>query len=131
MPDESTRDALLGALDAKPDDAVTLAALADWFEERGETAAAACLRWAARNGRRPGFNPWQFTYGRFYWVRRGRRPIIDDEPAQLPAALWDGLDAHDEGRPVKSFKSYKSARLAYLALILAWEGLRRPVADDF
>jgi hypothetical protein len=121
MPDEAARDALFSALDTQRDDYLALAALADWFEENGETAAATCLHWVVRTRRRPGFNAAQMTYGRFYWELEGPSPIIDDPPARLPGPLWGALDAHDEGRPTVSFKSYKSARLAYMALVIAWE----------
>src|SRR5262245_32684215 len=100
MADESTRDALFDALESQRDDPITLAALADWFEEHDDASAAACLRWVARNGRRPGFNAWQFSYGRFFWELKGPRPIIDDPQSQLPAALWSALEGYDEGRPV-------------------------------
>jgi hypothetical protein len=115
-------DALFLALEERRDDHVALAALADWFEEQDDAGPAACFRWVIRTRRRPGYNPLQLTYGRFFWELEGPRPIIGDPPAQLPPELWHALDAHDEGRPTVSFKSYKTVRLAYLALALAWEG---------
>jgi hypothetical protein len=121
MADEAARDALFLALEAQRDDYFTLAALADWFEESGDAAPAACFRWVVRTHRRPGYNVLQLTYGRFYWELEGKHPVIGDPLAQLPQVLWRALDAHDEGRPTKSFKSYKSVRLAYLALAMAWE----------
>jgi hypothetical protein len=120
MDDEQAREALFLALEADAADRVVQAALADWFDEHGDTAAAACLRWLAARGRRPGFNSIQQTYGKFFWELDDRKPIINDPPAQLPGPLWQALRDNDEPHPVASFKSYRSARAAYLALLEAW-----------
>lgn len=124
MPDQAIRDALFATLESQRDDPITLAALADWFEEHDDAGAAACLRWVARNGRRPGFNSCQVNYGRYFWELQGPEPILDDPRAQLPAGLWIALEGYDEARPVNSFKSFASVRLAYFALLLAWERCR-------
>ena len=129
MRDETAREALLAALDADRADAVAQSALADWFEENGDQPAAACLRWAARNRRRPGHYPRQSDYGAYLWVRQEPQPIIPDPPAHLPEKLWLELKGNDEPHPVASFKSYGTARSAYLALVQAWRALGEPVAD--
>jgi hypothetical protein len=129
MSERSIGDALFGTLEQHRDDPFTLTALADWFEESDDVAAADCLRWVLRNRRRPGYNPSQVHYGRFYWELEAPQPIIGDPPAQLPPLLWSELTDYDEGRPVVSFKSYQCARLAYLALIAAWKRGGQRVAD--
>src|SRR5438093_1562964 len=82
--------------------------LADWFEEAGESAAAACLRWVTRNRRQPGFHPRPSIYGPFLWVRDEEHPIIADPPAHLPEKLWVALKDNDETEAVASFKSYRT-----------------------
>lgn len=121
MSDPASRDALLAALEHSPEDTVTVNALADWYEEQGDDAAAACLRWAARHGRRPGYNPGQRNFGKFFWEREEATPIIDDPPAQLPESLWLALAGNDEKYPVYSFKSYRTIRVALADLIAAWK----------
>src|SRR6516165_9564002 len=112
MRDED-REALLAALNVERGDAVSQNALADWFEEKGDSAAAACLRWVARNRRRPGHYPRASQYGHYFWELQEREPIINDPQAQLPAPLWRQLQNNDEKEPVASFKSYQSPRAAY------------------
>jgi hypothetical protein len=129
MRDETAREALLAALDADRGDAISINALGDWFEENGDQPAAACLRWVTRNARKPAHYPRQSDYGPFLWVRQGDQPIIDDRPAQLPEKLWLALKDNDEPHPVASFKSYQTARAAYLALVEAWRSLGEPVPD--
>jgi hypothetical protein len=129
MRDETAREALLAALDADRADGVAQSALADWFEESSDQPAAACLRWAARNRRRPGHFPRQSDYGAYLWVRQEEKPIFPDPPAHLPERLWVELAGNDEPHPVASFKSYATARAAYLALVEAWRALGEPVAD--
>jgi hypothetical protein len=101
-------------------DPASLAALADWHDENNQPASAECLRWALLEGRRPGFNPRQTTYGRYFWGRQEPHPILDDPPAQLPDPLWLALKNNDVPLPVGSFKSYPTARAAWLALLAAW-----------
>jgi hypothetical protein len=118
------RDALRGlfaALEEQPGDLVALAALADWYEEHGDADAVACLHWAARRERRPGLNPHQTTFGKFFWEREDPDPIINDPPAQLPGPLWLAVGDNDEPHAVGSYKSYKTAEAAYRALIEGWK----------
>lgn len=130
MSDHEYRDAFFAALELDREDAFALTALADWYEEHQDPQASTCLHWAARTGRRPGFNLYQFTYGRFYWVRQDPSPIIEDPRAELPPILWDALTDYDEGKPVISFKSYRSAQSAYLALLAAWKRLPDPLSQE-
>jgi hypothetical protein len=129
MRDDDVREALLTSLDADRDDAVSQNALADWFEEKSDAAAAACFRWVARNRRRPGHYPRATQYGHFFWELQEREPIINDAEAQLPAPLWRQLKDNDEETEVASFKSYQSARAAYADLVEAWRSLREAVPD--
>ena len=82
MRDELVRDALLAALDAEHDDAVSQAALADWYEEHGDPPAAACLRWLARDRRRPFYYPRPGDNGPFLWIMQEDDPIVADALAQ-------------------------------------------------
>jgi len=118
------RDALRGlfaALEEREPDPTAQAALADWYEEHGDAEAAACVRWLARRGARPGVNEHQTIFGRFFWEREGPDPILNDPPAQLPERLWLAAGDNDEPHPVGSFKSYKTAEAAYRALLAAWK----------
>jgi hypothetical protein len=121
MDDEQVREALFTAFDSDRGDRAALGALADWYEEHGEIDAAACLHWALALGRRPGFNERQQVYGQYFWVRQDEHPILDDPQAQLPEMLWEQLTDFDEPHSVASFKSYRSARAAFTALLAAWK----------
>jgi uncharacterized protein (TIGR02996 family) len=123
------QEGLLAALDAAPDDRVAQSALADWYEEHGEGGAAECLRWVVRNGRRPGYNEAQTTFGKYFWEREGTRPILNDPPAQLPDELWQAVGDNDEPHGVVSFKSYQRPRDAYAALLAGWNRVDGPVPD--
>jgi hypothetical protein len=129
MSEDVIREGLLAALDRALDDPVAPAALADWFEERGDATAAECLRWLVRNGRRPGCYEEQTLYGKFVWIRLEASPILNQPEAQLPERLWEALTGNDEPYQVLSFKSYQSIRRAFLALIEAWKRVGGPVAD--
>lgn len=103
--------------DAPP---LCLAALADWYEERGDTPAADCLRWAAERDRRPGLNT-RPTFGAYFWELDGPDPLFDAPRARLPGPLWRALGENGEPHPVGTFKSYLSVQAAYLALIAGWK----------
>ena len=129
MRDETAREALFAALDAEAADAVAQNALADWFEENGELSAAACLRWVARNRRRPGHYARPTGYGHAFWEMQEREPILNDPPAQLPPPLFRQLGDNDEKHPVASYTSYPSPRAAYAALLAAWKALGQDFPD--
>jgi len=119
------------ALEENPDDRVTLLALADWYEEQDEPAAACCLRWAV------GRDFWPFCYcastgltvssgawhdGWFWWAV--------DEPyhgrdwghapnCRLPRDVWGKL-RHTFDYDPAVFKEYPTRRAAYEALIDVW-----------
>jgi hypothetical protein len=131
MADPDPQGAFYLALEDNPGDRVTLAALADWYEEHDQLDAAAALRWAARLGR------WPFHYhanggltvasaawhdGWFWWSV--------DEPyhgrewghppsCRLPRAVWGKL-RHTFSYDPAVFKEYPTVRAAYEALIDAW-----------
>lgn len=123
------REALFAAIDDDRTDAVSINALGDWFEENGDSNAAVCLRWVTRNGRRPSSYPRPSILGPYLWVRQEQQPIIEDPAAQIPEKLWLELKDNDETEAVASFKSYRSPRAAYVALVEAWRALGEPVAD--
>lgn len=117
---------LFAALNQAGADPVCLRALADWFEEHDDLAAAACLRWLVEAGRRHGHSANQTSYGKFFWEREAPDPLLGDTQALLPEALWLALANNDEPHPVSCFKSYRSAEAAYRALIAAWKRAGAP-----
>ena len=118
-------------LEDHPDDWVTLLALADWYEERGEPDAADCLRWAARNGASPfcyhvnsnlKFSAPVWHDGWFWWAvdePYHGRDWGHDASCRLPQALWAKL-RHTFNYNPAVFKEYPTRRAAYEALIDAW-----------
>lgn len=123
--------ALYDALEAKPADAVTRRALADWYEEAGEARAAACLRWLAETKRAP------YRYSRrarklrhkheswrdgwYWWATANEQPGWGyPESATLPHAQWKAL-AHTFNYDPVAFKEYETVRGAVEALVAAWD----------
>jgi uncharacterized protein (TIGR02996 family) len=129
-------DALYRALDDRPGDAVTVLALADWYEEQDDPKAAECLRWTAKA------HHWPFRYwkngpaqiqsanwhdGWYWWA-------VDDPgfgadwghppECRLAPALWKLLRHTFDYNPAV-IKEYPTARSAYEALFEAWRKYRR------
>lgn len=127
--EDATLRGLFATLEESPADPVCLSALADWSEERGDSEAADCLRWAVRNGLRPGRVRGESPYGNFFWERKEQTPILNDPLAQLPEQLWLAVGDNEERHAVGSFKSYRTARAAYLALLTAWRRIGGEVKD--
>lgn len=120
------------SLEESPGDAVTLQALADWFEEEGQSDEAACLRWAVRRGLCP------------YRFRREADSAIPNSPTLKEGSLWWALDdphygntwGHPRSCRLASgiwkklshtfeyepavIKQYASVREAYEALLAIW-----------
>jgi hypothetical protein len=132
-------DGFFLALDEHPADELTSQALADWYEEHGQAAAATCLRWAARHSRRPflyrrldnvlTIEPGKdFREGWYWWGVQHQFHGGDwGHPAEcrLPPRLWELLPHTFPHRP-SVFKQYPARRAAYEALIAAWAAFHRP-----
>jgi uncharacterized protein (TIGR02996 family) len=119
------------SLDQAPDDQVTLLALADWYEEQGDTQAAACLRWTVRRG----LSPFRYRVGGavtqsgqewhdgWFWWTVDEPYFLDDWrfdiTCRLPRPLWAQL-RHSFAYEPGVFKQYPTRRSAYEALIEAW-----------
>lgn len=134
-------DAFYLALEDDPRDHVTRHALADWFDERGDADAAACLRWVIRHRVGP------FRYSRNAgltvhsadWREGWLWWAIDDTVlgldwghppwCRLPPEMWRRL-AHSFGYPPAVIKQYPTCREAYEELIRVWALVRpdRPAA---
>jgi len=133
MPDAPT--AFYLALEDEPHDAVTLQALADWYDDQGDADAAACLRWAVRRG----LGPYRYRKGAGLTIASegwhdGWLWWATDDPdfgrdwghppsCRLPSAVWKRL-RHTFGYPPAVFKEYPTSREAYEALIDAWARVR-------
>ncbi len=118
------------SLDESPGDAVTVLALADWYEEQGQPDSARCLRWAVRGMLYP------FRYRRGALARNGKDWhdgwfwwALDDPyegqawghplHCRLPLRVWNRLRHGFKYEP-RVFKEYPSQRAAYEALLEAW-----------
>lgn len=119
-------------LEESPGDRVTLLALADWYDECGDDAAAACLRWAVEQGRAPYLflrDAWTSRTGPawhdgwFWWALDHERYGMDwghSRECRLPERLWKLLRHTFDYQP-SVFKEYDTARSAYEALLDAWK----------
>jgi uncharacterized protein (TIGR02996 family) len=143
MPTRDSPDAFYLALDESPGDPVTTLALADWYEEQGNSRAADCLRWAAENAR------WPFQYrkggpvkvfsqkfheGWYWWAVADSSADLDwgaeadwghPRECRLPRPTWERLKYISPGYQPSVFKEYPSRRAAYEALFDAWLRRRR------
>ena len=122
-------DAFYHSLDESPDDATTLSALADWYEERGDTDRAACVRWTIRRG----IHPVRFVRDNaqavtvrgvswrdaWYWWVIDERNWAEVRACRLPPKLWNRL-AHSFPYEPGVFKDFPTRRAAYEALFEAW-----------
>src|SRR5262245_29400774 len=138
MPDDSL-DALYKALDDKPDDQVTIRALADWYEEHDNQDAAECLRWTAEEKKHPflykkrgggvsvSCKTWHDKW--LWWAifKEGEHEYGNDwghsPECRLPPGLWDKIKHTFDYDPAV-FKEYPSRRAAYEALFEAWPAFR-------
>ena len=122
-------DAFYRALDDAPDDATTLCALADWYEEQGDVSIAACVRWTIRLRLRPIRFSRVNDYGAlrvgptwnegWYWWVVDEPNWVEERACRLPPALWNRLD-HSFPYVPSIFKEYPTRREAYEALFEAW-----------
>ena len=122
-------DAFFRALDDAPDDATTLCALADWYEEQGDESIAACVRWTIRQGLRPyrfsradyreTLNVGSSMSDGWYWWVVDEPNGFEERSGRLPPALWNRLE-HSFPYMPSNLKEYPSRRSAYEALFEAW-----------
>jgi hypothetical protein len=128
MNDQALLEVLYRELESNPRDALTLSALADWYEEHGEADKADCLRWTARRNKRPHrYDPraMKVTHtawhkGWYWWARTGDgyhwgHPVS----CRLPATVWRPLRHGFKYNP-RVFKEYHTLRQAYEALFAVW-----------
>jgi hypothetical protein len=123
---------LYDALEARPDDRLTLLALADWYEENAHPGAAACLRWLAEEGKHPyryypsnGLRHHHPSWSAgWYWWTNDQEPENWGYPAacKLPYLLWDRLADTFSYDPIV-FKEYPTVRGTFEAAIAAWVAL--------
>ena len=126
-------NALYAELEVNPGDALTLLALADWFEENDLAKPSECVRWLAEMGKVPfrytsdaeiihHFEAWKD--GWYWWTTAASRKGWGyPKSCRLPRTLW-GRMAHTFDYPPRVFKEYPTVRGAIEAVILAWT--RRP-----
>ena len=125
-------DAFLLALEADPSDALSRLAYADWLEEQGYDARAACLRWTARAGKRPSPANIKSAGACLWWAKDdpsvlSRRPEISHRH-RLPEALYRATAALSDDEDSGASVYFRTRRDAELALQAAWEStpLARP-----
>jgi hypothetical protein len=133
MSETLTLTALYAALEADPGDAVTLNALADWFEENDQDKPAECVRWIAEMGKVPfhytaeadiihHYEGWKD--GWYWWTTAGEKKGWGYPKAcRLPRTLWGRMKHTFEYDPAV-FKEYPTVRGAIEAVIAVWK--RRP-----
>jgi hypothetical protein len=131
MADPDALTAFYLALEDDPGDQVTLLALADWYEEHDQLAAADALRWTVQHGRRPYCYPAdggltvsspEWHLGWFWWAVEDAVHTRDwghPPHCRLPRTVWEKLRHSFRHRPAV-FKEYPRVRDAYEALIDAW-----------
>ena len=131
MTETDTLDGFFLALRESPGDAVTLHALADWYEEQGRPSVAACVRWCLRRGRRPFqyrrgteglIDSPSFADGWFWWAV-GDGPHGNDwghpPTCRLPGVAWRLLDKRHSPTALV-VKHYPTLRAAYEAFFEVW-----------
>jgi hypothetical protein len=133
MAEPDPLDAFFLTLDEAPGDAVTLQALADWYEEQGQPDSARCVRWAVRCT----YYPFRYCEGAlkksgkdwhdgwYWWAlddpydgRGWGHPVY----CRLPRLVWNRL-RHGFAYEPRIFKEYPTQRAAYEALLEAWPQL--------
>jgi uncharacterized protein (TIGR02996 family) len=117
-------DALYAALDQDPTDALARVALADWYEEQGDTLAAQACRWILEKGKRP----YDYGDGRGWrwWCRHlGGRMDYDDLPEPLFRMIpqTPSNDLPDQKRVFPSRRAAEEALIAAfrMAARAGWE----------
>jgi uncharacterized protein (TIGR02996 family) len=124
--------ALYLALEANPEDRLIRLALADWYDDHDQFAAAACLRWLIAAGRTPYryFRDAPLRYHHetwadgWYWWTTEKEPEAWGYPEAciLPFPLWERL-LHTFDYDPTTFKEFATLRRCYEAVIAAWAAL--------
>lgn len=112
-------EALFAALESGPEDWPLYLVLADLYEECGDTDAAACLRWQAKERKRPYRWRMEESIG-WTWFDASRVATDHDPESNLPHglhALLRGGNYAAAGRE----REFDSLRAAQDALIAAWK----------
>lgn len=110
----TTADRLYLALSDQPNDWATRAVLADWFEDAGQLAVAACMRWMVRQHKRP----YPSTRGTSHWFNAPRVTTDNDPESDLPEAVYNEL--REPAGLDDIFRSYPTLRAADEDLYAAW-----------
>lgn len=111
--------------------------LARWYEDHGQPAAAACVRWVRDGGLRP-FNYTRqaplaqhsevWHHGWYWWATREPGPQGEwghPRDCRLPHELWLHL-RHSFPYPPQVFKEYATLQTAFEALFEAWAAWSAP-----
>jgi uncharacterized protein (TIGR02996 family) len=129
--DPDSLTAFFLSLDERPGDHVTLLALADWYEEQGQSNNANCLRWTVRNAvypfryRRDGgltVSTESWHDGWYWWAYNDTHYGKDwGHPlhCRLPLHVWNRL-RHNFNYAPSVVKQYPTLRDAYEAMFEAW-----------
>jgi len=127
--DDPWQAALYKAIEEKPLDSVSILALADWYEEQGQTEAAAALRWLAEQKKTPyryiyqeelkvHFDQWKS--GWYWWATDAEgHDWGHPDSCVLPHKLWSKLTHAFEYNPLV-FREYPTIQGAIDAFIRAW-----------
>lgn len=113
-------DALLAALCDDGTDGLVKLALADLFEERGEPARAACMRWCAENERRPSYSETTETYDWWAQIVNNELGCSEDRAACVPDDVIDRT-RHSSPKDMGTFwVGFETRPDAWRALLAAW-----------
>jgi hypothetical protein len=119
-------DAFHALLDCDPQDWLIRSLLADWYADQGNWMAEDCLRWQAREKKRPRYSP---PYRQSWrWFDLAEYGENDDPESDLPRPLFRCLkelryccvsDDDPTGEP-NTLVRYSSRRAAEEDLLAAW-----------
>jgi hypothetical protein len=117
-------DAFHTLLDDAPQDWLIRSLLADWYADQGDSVAEDCLRWQAREKKRPlGNDP----EDRWRWYDLAAYGENDDPESNLPQSLFRCLKelsyrvtADDSAGEPNTHIFYPSRRAAEEDLLAAW-----------
>jgi uncharacterized protein (TIGR02996 family) len=120
----TTLDQLYQHLAGDPNDWATRGVLADWYEEAGQPAAAACLRWMIRRRKRP----YPSDSGTFHWFNAPRTTVAKDPESDIPEPVYQML-AQTAGLE-DVFRTYNTLRAAEEDFHAAWRQAREKGWSD-
>lgn len=103
------------------DDEVAFAALADYYEEQGDTASADCLRWCAERYAPNGDERPLSADAPCEWWDGGRQTIDRLDPSDIPTPIFLALvGGFISGGSSSKWKEYDSRLTAWRAMLKAW-----------